>query len=237
MNPNLGFYDLLSIVSSGLITTSYVMRDVMWLRIVSVVASSVGLVVYFNIRPGQPLWVQIFFISVTLTVNLYYLSVLFRERFVTDLADDDVWLYKNTFSFLTPPEFRRLLKIGRRLDLAEGNALLEQGQASKGVAVLTDGLLAVSFNAKPITHISPGGFAGELSFLTGSPASARVQATGTARVFMLDHEPLTQLFARQPGLKAKLEGIWGRILAERLRNLTHKLGTLPEPGAPAWNSL
>lgn len=223
MNFELGFYDALSIVSYGLLTLSYAMRDIVWLRVITMGGCFVDLVVYSFIRPGQPMWVQLGFNVLILAVNAWQLWVLYRERSIADLPDDAAALYRSAFAFLSPVEFRRVYALGRRRELADGEALLEAGQPAGGVAVVTRGRLDVALHGHPIAQVEAGAFAGEVSFLTDRPASADARAAGPAQVFELPRTALVELLARHPELKAKLEGVWGRLLADRLRSLTDKV--------------
>jgi hypothetical protein len=234
MNIELGFYDGLSAVSYGLLTLSYMMRDIAWLRVITVFSCLVDLVVYYFIRPGQPMWVQIGFNIVILAINGYQLWLLYRERSIADLSEDAAALYRKAFSVLTPVEFRRVLQIGRQRVLADGEALIEAGRPVDVVAVVTHGRLAVSLNGHPISRVEEGGFVGEISYLTDRPASADVRAAEPVQVFELPREALTRLLEKQPELKGKLEGLWGRLLAERLRVLTDKVGAAPTPAAFEW---
>ena len=55
---DLGFFDWLSAFSYGLIALSYAMRDIKWLRIITVAACTFDIFIYYYIRPGQPMCVQ-----------------------------------------------------------------------------------------------------------------------------------------------------------------------------------
>lgn len=234
MNIELGFYDGLSAVSYGLLTLSYMMRDIAWLRVITVLACLIDFIVYYFIRPGQPMWVQIGFNIGIVLINGYQLWLLYRERSITDLTEDAAALYRKTFSVLTPVEFRYLLQIGRQRALADGEALVEAGRQVEVVAVVARGRLAVSLNGHPISQVEEGGFVGEVSHLTDRPASADVHAAGPVLVFELPREALTKLLDKHPELKSKLEGLWGRLLADRLRLLTDKVGAAPTPTAFEW---
>ena len=54
MASNFGFFDLLAFVTFSINAFSYMMRDIKWLRIVTIVAMVGDLFVYYNIRAGSP---------------------------------------------------------------------------------------------------------------------------------------------------------------------------------------
>jgi hypothetical protein len=112
LNFDLGFYYWLAYFSFGLIAISYSMRDTKWLRIITVMACFVDLLVYYFIRAGQPMWVQLGMNMLFIVINAYQLYVLWHEQQADIYHGEQDWLYKHIFPLLSPGEYKRLLKLG-----------------------------------------------------------------------------------------------------------------------------
>ena len=102
----MGLFDLLAFVTFSINAFSYVMRDIKWLRIITIIAMFGDLVVYYNIRPGSPLWVQFGMSALIIVINTYQLYVLWREKQASHFEGDAGWLYRHVFAPLTPGEFK-----------------------------------------------------------------------------------------------------------------------------------
>ena len=87
------------------------------------------------------------------------------------------------------PHRELLERAGRRRTLKVGEVLISQGETSGAMHFLLRGTLGVSLNeatAEPIAVVHAGETVGELSVLTGEPASAFVVAVEETEVLSLD---------------------------------------------------
>jgi hypothetical protein len=212
----MGIYDALAFVSYGLIAVSYAMRDIKWLRVITVFACTVDIVVYYFIRPGQPLWVQLCMSVLFVVINLYQLYVLWKESrghaFEGEVGD----LYRSTFSILAPGEFRKLLLLGQWQTLEVNTPVLNKGKPVASVTFVVAGHLDVRLGDATLNSIRAGGMAGEMSYLTGKPATADVIAAESTRAFVITHQTLEQLKTKNPELHTKVNYVIGREVAEKL---------------------
>ena len=136
-----GVYDALSILSYGLIAVSYAMREMRWLRIITVGACLLDVVIYYFIRPGQPLWIPIVMNILLIAINGYQLLMLYRDQRAGGWNSEAGWFYETVFTRLTPGEFRKVLAAGRWATLPDGHVLLEKGRPAATVTFLVDGHL------------------------------------------------------------------------------------------------
>lgn len=84
-----------------------------------------------------------------------------------------------------------------RVELADGQLVVQAGQAHAALFVLESGALSVEVGGQPIAAISdPGAVIGELGLLLDQPASADVRAVGEAVVRRVDDAE--QLFDEAP---------------------------------------
>jgi hypothetical protein len=215
----IGLFDWLSCISYGMLAISYVMRDIKWLRIITMFACTLDLVIYYQIRPSQPMWVQLFFTLVFLAINAYQLQVIWRDARRISFSGDEGYLYKNVFQNLTPGEFKRILKYAKFEDLPQGKHLMRKDEYVDHICVLCRGELAIHLSGNLLNRIEVGSFVGEMGYLTQRPASVNVIATTASRVLRVDRKNLEELELKHPDVHAKLIWIMGRDIADKLRKL------------------
>ena len=92
------------------------------------------------------------------------------------------------FSVLPLPVLDSLAMAARPLDVADGTAVVSQGDRGDRYYVVDEGGLDVLVDGAVITRISPGEGFGELALLRDAPRAASVVARGPVRVFALDRE-------------------------------------------------
>lgn len=221
MASNFGFFDLLAFVTFSINAFSYVMRDIKWLRIITIVAMVGDLFVYYNIRAGSPLWVQFGMSALIIVINAVMLFFLWKEKQAQHFAGDAGWLYEHVFGPLTPGEFRRVLKLGRWSHLQEGEYVLHKGTVVGEVGFVVHGRLDATWGDTLLNSVAPGGLVGEISYLTGKHASADVNAGTDTVLFVLPHGVLDQIKLERPDLHTKLMYVLGREVAQKLAAANH----------------
>lgn len=216
----LGIWDWLAGVSYGLLALSYVMRDIRWLRTITIAASTLDLAIYFNIRPNQPMWVQFGFSAVFIAINVYQLYVLWLDTRDTRFDGDAKTLFETVFKTLSPGEFRRVLAIGQFVQMSPGDFVLRMDHDVEHVTVVAAGEFGISRLGNILSYVSPGGFIGEMGYVTRRPASVNVHALRPSRVLQLSVSELRRMEIDSPELHGKLTGLMGRDIAEKLRMTT-----------------
>lgn len=164
----------------GLTLVSYLVKDILWLRVLACVATVTFLCVLF-FRP-DPQWPSIGWNSVFLVINLAQIWVLVLERRPVRLRDDEQRLYQQVFRTLRPREFVKLLALGRWEERAEGEVIVRRGEALDRVMVICDGRAAVKKDGKTIVELGEGRFVGEMSFLTGHAPAADVACAAKTKL-------------------------------------------------------
>ncbi len=89
---------------------SYTMREILWLRVFTVVAATC-LIFYFYLRP-EPLLTPIYWNLVFIVLNIIWIVRLLLERRPVQLSDDEQDLCRLVFGTITPREMIKLLKLG-----------------------------------------------------------------------------------------------------------------------------
>ena len=85
------------------------MRDILWLRILTVVAT-LCLLPYYCVQ-STPLYAPIFWCSLFTAFNVVQIALLILERRPVFFGDEELHLYRTVFKGMRPREFAKLLSI------------------------------------------------------------------------------------------------------------------------------
>jgi hypothetical protein len=207
--------DALIHVANVLFLISYFVRDILWLRVFSVVATGCFLT-FFLLQP-QIAWVSVGWQVVFMALNCWRVYQLYLERRPCYFDAEDEKLYRLVFRSLRPREFQRLARVGTRHAAQPGELLMAAGERAERVLCLSAGRVAVRSGGETRAELGPGRFVGEMSFLTGEPASADVVALEPCRYLALPAAPLRGFLAEHPELRAAWQLLLGADLAQKLR--------------------
>lgn len=119
-----------------------------------------------------------------------------------------------------PPDILGLLAAEADvLTLADGEALIREGEAGDSMYLVVSGrLIATSrFPREETLELGAGQSVGELAFLTGARRSATVEARGDARVVRLPRSAFDKVAERHPEARAKMtQGLVRRLRQTQL---------------------
>lgn len=202
-------------VANALYLISYAVRDILWLRVITVLAG-ITLIASFLVDPHPP-WPAITWNLVFLVINLVRIHLLMRERRPIPLSADQQHVANLVFRTLRPRELVRLLDAGRFVDLSTDTQIVRKGESLDRLLLVVRGTARVELPAQPAVEIKDGAFVGELCYLTGKPAGADVIATTTLRVVEWPTTQLRALLDANPELHATMQQVLGTDLAQKLR--------------------
>jgi hypothetical protein len=202
-------------VANALYLASYLVKDILWLRVLTVVAG-VLLLPYYFMQP-VPLWPAIAWSGVFLAVNIVQIKILLLERRPIRLAPDEQRLYELVLHNLSPRQFARLLRSGHWEDVPAGERVIERGKPLDRLIVVFTGRLAVEVDGQEKAALRAGHFAGEMSFVTGEVPSADVSARAPTRIFVWKSAELMRTLEGQNDLLLALHSAIGTDLVGKLR--------------------
>ena len=204
-------------VANVLYLISYLVRDILWLRVLTIFAG-LSLLPFYCHCSDHVLWAPIGWNALFISVNLIQIGILLRERRPRRLDGPEQELYDNVFSELTPGEFRQLLKVGEWREIETGTTVVQRDTVVRDIQVLQRGALEVRSAGGVIDRDTPGQFVGEMSFLSGEKATADVVAIEPSLVFVWPQESLNKLLDKKPALAFKIRGILSLDVVAKLRN-------------------
>lgn len=202
-------------VANVLYLCSYLVKDIFWLRALTVVAGLV-LLAFYALQP-TPVWAAIAWNVLFTVINVVQLVLLFLERRPVALGEREQRLYRLVFRSLTPREFVKLLAVGRWEEARTDERLVQSGQALERIMVILAGRTAVRAGDKEIAKLGEGQFVGEMSFLTGQTPTAEVVALEPTRYVAWPTRDLSHFLKTNPALRAAIQMVIGTDLVGKLR--------------------
>jgi cyclic nucleotide-binding protein len=200
----------------AILALSYLVTNIYWLRGLAILALGLeGIYFYFGSMP--PLWIGIAWAIIFVAINAVQLVRLARERFTVNFNEHERSLHKEIFDGLTPVGFHRLLRSGEWRRYESGKILTVENAPVPELMVIADGVAKVEVNGNLAALVQAGSFVGEMSFLTGSAASATVTTVVPCRVFAIAKDRLEALLAMDEELRTTLHRVIGCDLVYKLK--------------------
>jgi len=110
-------------------------------------------------------------------------------------------------------ELERLGQLADEVEVGLDRVLAEQGRTGHEFFIVLDGRLTVMDGRRPIAHMGPGDFFGEIALLDGRPRTATVRADGIARLLVVGHREFHALMDEFPSVRTAVLA----AVADRLR--------------------
>jgi CRP-like cAMP-binding protein len=195
-----------------LMLCGFLARDVLYLRVILVVAqSTLAAYGWLNGLPAIGAWN-----SIMVSINTVMAARIVHERRAVELPADLRPLYDRHFSALSPAEFLRWWKQGRR-ETIENGRLARAGERPDSLYFILGGTVRVHRNAEILAELPAGYFVAEMSLLTGKAANADVDAVGRVEVMRWETGALRDLHARNPLLWTRIQSVIGHDLVEKIQ--------------------
>jgi hypothetical protein len=227
--------DILIHVANVLYLFAYMVRDMLWLRVLTVVGAFC-LMPFYYFRT-EPLMAPLYWTLLFTALNLYWIVRLLIERAPKKLTADEQRLCELVFRTMSPREMIRLLKLATWEQAEIGERLVEHRKPLDRLMVIFSGRARAEVDGRTVTDLSPGQFIGAIDFVAQEAASADVRAIETTRYVAWPKSKLRNVMRDNPELHLALEstlaidltklieGTWTREIDGTPRNATE---TFPE---------
>src|SRR5262245_3446602 len=192
-------------------------RDVLRLRILSLVSEAIILPYYYF--QHETLWPPIFWGVCFTIVNVARIVALALERRPVVLSEREERLYRLAFSTIERHEFLKLVALARWTDCSPGEVIVRKGQQIPDAIVLIAGEIEAVLDGKTIIALRPGQLIGDASAYSGLASSVDVVARSRGTLAVWDLQHLRAFTELRPELRAQLLQIVNADLAAKLRNL------------------
>jgi len=205
----------------GLIAFSFLVKDILYLRLVSVVASLFSVLYNFYI-PVEPMWIAIGWNIIFILLNLYHVAVIIYEKRPVDMTDKEKELYETMIKGLTPVEFLKITKVAEWKKFNTPLPIITQGKPVKDLILIYNGTVDVLVNDNKVAELKDGQFVGEMSFLTEKPATATCKVEHNAECLVWPQQDFKDLLKRNPSLYFTIQSLLSEQVSNNLVSSSQK---------------
>lgn len=138
-----------------------------------------------------------------------------RARGRAELNATERAIHAKRFSSMTERDFLLFWSVGEQR-AAPDEELMRQGEPNEQLALILEGSAAVIVDDIEVAQRGPQTLLGEISFLTGAPASATVQLSHDAVIRWWTHESVEALTRAEPTLGSALQNVFARELSRKV---------------------
>jgi CRP-like cAMP-binding protein len=138
---------------------SYMVRDILWLRILTVIVMTP---IYWNMG--------------FTALNLLWITLLLLERRPIQLSPEEERLCELVFRTMTPREMMKILKLATWETVDTDECFIDRGSKLDQLIVIYSGKACVEIDGKAVAEILPGQFIGSISYIMEETAPANIVA-------------------------------------------------------------
>jgi hypothetical protein len=196
-----------------LLIVSMLMRRMVWLRVFAV-ASGLTKIVYrafFVLDPVSVLWETVFVL-----VNVGQLLLIWYYEYHHRFEEEQHHFAQSMPEGVERSAIKRLLEYSDLVRKAPGEVITEEGAAVTHLLYIADGIVKIEKGDRVVAICGPGDYIGELSFLTGNPASATATVVKPTRLLAFEQAKLAAAIENDAQLRRTLESALNRNLAGKL---------------------
>jgi len=206
---------LLFNMANILFCAAYVTRNILWLRIITVIAC-LSTFPYF-LTQDTPLYSALFWNSTFILLNAFNIAVYLYERRPVVLTDEERRLHLLVFSALTPRAMLKLFSFAEWRDVEPDTKIIAQATIIDELLLIYKGNVRIDVNGAEVAYIKGGGFVGEMSYLTGQETSADVVCVDNVRYLCWEKSKLDAFLAKESAIKNILQAVLGHDMAKKLK--------------------
>jgi CRP-like cAMP-binding protein len=119
------------------------------------------------------------------------------------------------FSRCTKAELENLARNTDEITLEAGRTLIVQDRPNHTFFLLMQGEVDIDVQGRPIDHLGPGQFFGEISMFDGGPATATVTTTTPVDLLVMSHAQFHNAIKGHETIALRVMA----VMAERLRRI------------------
>lgn len=216
----MNYFDLAAHAASILTAVAYLVKDILWLRVLTIFACIAGIIFNYYVH-STPLWVVIYWNLLFLIINLVQVAIIIKERREVDFSEEEKELYETLFKNFAPFEFMKLLRIGKWSEAMKDEVLAIEQKELANLMLIYNGLVKVEAEGETLAELKDGSFIGEMSFITGGTATATVKAVEQTRYLSWSKADLRQLFQRNPSMRFAMQTVISTDLTKKLMRRPH----------------
>ena len=205
----------------GLIAFSFLVKDILYIRILSILASLFSVLYNFYI-PIEPMWLAINWNIVFVLVNVYHIAVLIYEKRPVHMDDKNNELYETLFKNLTPVEYLKISKAAIWKTFKAGEFITKQTRPVPDLVLIYNGTVSVMVDGTNVAQLKDGQFIGEMSFITEKAATATCVVKHPCECLVWKQREFKELLKRNPSLYFTLQTLLSAQVSDNLVSSSKK---------------
>ena len=198
-----------------LIFISFLLRDILHLRMMSVLGSVSSLCYGFFIPKG-PLWDPIRWNCLFIVVNSWQILTLLYQRRHQAWGQQETFLFQRSLKTFPKYEVKNFLSLAEVLDFMPGNHLIRKDTKLDKLFLILEGDVQVLIEGREVAALKSGEFLGEMSFLTNDLTRADVVAKNKVQVYSWTIVSLQSWMKQDPARRGYLQSALGGQLINQL---------------------
>ena len=206
---------LLFWLASILFILAYAIRDMFWLRVLTILGCIATLPYYYF--QAQPLISAAIFELIFISINTYNLIHLMQARLPVVLTQEQHKLHLKTLPNFSPREMINLLEQANLKAVTAGTLVVKQGTAHAELILIMHGQMDIISSNKSVATIMEGSFVGEMSYITNETTSANVVASTDCSYFVWQKNKLDKYLHQHLEIASQLQLALGRDMAKKLK--------------------
>jgi CRP-like cAMP-binding protein len=208
------FLFVINTAANLIFMSAYWVKDILWLRILSIVGSLVILPYYYF--QVEPLWEPMAWSCVYMTIHGIRAWEIILERRPVEFLPEENKLYQSTFPNLSPQQFKKILALGKWEDLDGGRKVLSEGNPAETLTAILTGEIEARTGDRVLGTYDPGDFVGLGCIMTDAPEFCDATVTRPARVMRWNYPDLKKILDADQDLAFALRKTAGSALATKL---------------------
>ena len=207
--------DLIEHLSYLILAISYFATRIFWLRVAAVIGLSLE-ITYFSIT-GISVYIGLPWDVIFVLINGYEIILLIQQRQQAKLPPEDAVMLRRAFDGLDDPQIAKLLKAADWRDVNPGDVITRQDAPVDSLYFILHGRAKVEVDGKKVAELGDGSFIGEIAYLTGNAATARVTVEEKGRYLAFSRVRIAKVTAGDKQISGILFQVLGRDLAQKMR--------------------
>lgn len=191
----------------------FLFRDELYLRSL-LLLGTVFYLLYYYFSQTAPLWDAIFSSAVIFAVNLIFIILILRERYLISMSHEETILYHSLGAF-TPGQFKRIMKIAKWQSRISPSIVTYENQTCDRLFYILDGEITIIKNGEKFSR-NGNMFIGEVGFMLGVPASATVTISANTNYVEWKSQDLTKLFSKSQSIENAFKALFNFDLAKKV---------------------
>ena len=207
--------DLTGHLAFGLIALSFLVKDIFWLRLMSITASCFS-IFYNSFIPAEPMVIAIFWNGVFIAVNVYHIAIILYEKRQVKMDDKNEELYSTLFKDMTPVEYLKISRAAQWETLKPNMRIITQGMPVPDLYLIYNGTVDVLVDNEQVAELRDGEFVGEMSFLTEKVATATCKVKHETQCLVCKQRDFKELLKRNPSLYFTIQSVLSAQVSDKL---------------------